>query len=159
MLDDEEQLSFERYIRAGGGYAGIHAASDTEYEWPWYGGLVGAYFDRHPAVQSATQIVEDGLHASTVHLKANWTRTDEWYDFRSNPRARVNVLLRLDENTYSGGAMGADHPSAWYHVYDGGRSWYIGGGHTSESYAEPDFRAHLLGGLQYAAGVVAEPGI
>ncbi len=153
VLDDSEQAAFEQYIRAGGGYAGIHAASDTEYEWPWYGSLVGAYFEQHPEIQSATQIVEDGSHPSTSHLSASWTRRDEWYDYSSNPRARVNVLLRLDENSYTGGIMGNDHPSAWYHNYDGGRSWYTGGGHTPESYAEPAFRTHLLGGLRYAAGL------
>jgi len=152
VLDTNEQAAFENYIRLGGGYAGIHAASFTEYEWPWYGRLVGAYFDSHPEIQSATQDVEDGSHPSTIHLSARWTRTDEWYDYRTNPRAQVNVLLSLDENSYTGGAMGEDHPSAWYHDFDGGRSWYTGGGHTSASYSEPDFRAHLLGGLNYAIG-------
>ena len=152
VLDNSEQAAFERFIRAGGGYAGIHAASDTEYEWPWYGDLVGAYFSSHPEIQSATQIVELSSHPSTAHLSLNWTRTDEWYDFRANPRSKVNVLMRLDEQSYSGGLMGEDHPSAWFHEYDGGRSWYTAGGHTEESYAEPDFRAHLLGGLQYVVG-------
>jgi len=152
VLNQGEQAAFENYIRSGGGYAGIHAASDTEYGWPWYGALVGAYFDRHPTVQSASQFVEDGSHPSTAHLSSTWTRTDEWYDYRSNPRAQVNVLLSLDEASYTGGGMGKDHPSAWYHEYDGGRSWYTGGGHTEASYSEPDFRAHLLGGLRYAAG-------
>lgn len=153
VLNADEQTAFEQYIRNGGGYAGIHAASDTEYEWPWYGGLVGAYFDRHPDTQMATQNVEDASHPSTVHLSSTWTRTDEWYDFQTNPRSQVNVLLSLDESSYTGGAMGVDHPSAWYHDYDGGRSWYSAGGHTSASYFEPDFRAHLLGGLRYAAGL------
>lgn len=152
VLSVDEQTVFENYIRSGGGYAGIHAASDTEYDWPWYGGLVGAYFERHPQIQTATQNVEDGSHASTAHLNLTWTRTDEWYDYSINPRAQVNVLLSLDEASYDGGGMGDDHPSAWYHNYDGGRSWYTGGGHTSESYDEPDFRTHLLGGLRYAAG-------
>ena len=150
VLDNNEQSAFERYIRNGGGYAGVHAASDTEYNWPWYGRLVGAYFARHPQIQSATQNVENGTHPSTEHLGNTWTRTDEWYDYRTNPRSAVNVLLTLDESTYSGGGMGADHPSAWYHDFDGGRSWYTGGGHTASSYSEPDFRAHLLGGLIYA---------
>lgn len=157
VLDAQEQDAFERYIQAGGGYVGIHAASDTEYEWPWYGDLVGAYFERHPAIQTATQNVENNAHSSTTHLGATWTRTDEWYDYSRNPRTQVNVLLNLDESSYSGGGMGADHPSAWYHEYDGGRSWYTGGGHTAESYSEPDFRAHLLGGLQYAAGMKTSP--
>lgn len=152
VLNASEQASFEQYIRSGGGYAGIHAASFTEYEWPWYGDLVGAYFEAHPVIQSATQLVEDTTHASTAHLDATWTRTDEWYDYRSNPRGQVNVLLSLDESSYTGGLMGDDHPSAWYHEYDGGRSWYTGGGHTAASYSEPDFRAHLLGGLRYATG-------
>lgn len=152
VLDADEQSAFERFIRAGGGYAGIHAASDTEYEWPWYGRLVGAYFARHPVIQTASQTVEDGSHPSTAHLGSTWIRTDEWYDYSENPRERVNVLLSLDENTYSDGGMGGDHPSAWYHAYDGGRSWYTGGGHTIASYAESVFRAHLLGGLLYAAG-------
>jgi len=153
VLNTAEQVAFENYIRSGGGYAGIHAASDTEYEWPWYGTLVGAYFDSHPEIQVATQTVENGAHPSTAHLNLTWTRTDEWYDYSTNPRAQVNVLLSLDENSYTGGQMGNDHPSAWYHDYDGGRSWYTGGGHTSASYTEPDFRAHLLGGLRYAAGI------
>ena len=153
MLDEQEQAAFEAYIGAGGGYTGIHAASDTEYDWPWYGGLVGAYFARHPEIQSASMLVENGSHPSTAHLGTVWTRTDEWYDFQTNPRGQVNVLLTLDESTYNGGGMGIDHPIAWFHDYMGGRSWYTGGGHTVESYTEPDFRAHLLGGLRYAIGL------
>ena len=123
VLDENEQAAFENYIRAGGGYAGIHAASDTEYDWPWYGNLVGAYFARHPEIQPATIDIEDSTHPSTMHLGLRWTRTDEWYDFQSNPRAQVNVLLTLDESSYSGGGMGDDHPIAWYHNFDGGRAW------------------------------------
>ena len=152
VLDNDEQTAFENYTRSGGGYAGIHAASFTEFEWPWYGRLVGAYFDRHPEIQEATQDVEDSTHPSTTHLGLRWTRVDEWYDYRTNPREQVNVLLTLDESSYTGGGMGDDHPSAWYHDFDGGRSWYTGGGHTSESYTEEDFRLHLLGGLRYAVG-------
>ena len=152
VLDNDEQAAFENYIRSGGGYAGIHAASFTEFEWPWYGRLVGAYFDRHPEIQEATQDVEDSTHPSTTHLGLRWTRVDEWYDYRTNPREQVNVLLTLDESSYTGGGMGDDHPSAWYHDFEGGRSWYTGGGHTSESYTEEDFRLHLLGGLRYAVG-------
>ncbi|GAA2093982.1 ThuA domain-containing protein [Actinomadura alba] len=153
VLDAGQQAAFESYISAGGGYAGVHAASDTEYDWPWYGGLVGAYFKGHPAIQPAVVRVADRAHASTAHLGPEWPRTDEWYNYRTNPRERVHVLAALDESTYSGGDMG-DHPIAWCHDYAGGRSWYTGGGHTHESYAEPAFRAHLLGGLRYAAGLV-----
>ncbi|WP_420810689.1 ThuA domain-containing protein, partial [Jiangella asiatica] len=154
VLNDEQQAAFEGYIAAGGGYAGVHAAADTEYDWPWYGGLVGAYFDSHPQIQPATVTVADRVHPSTAGLPQRWERTDEWYNYRANPRGDVHVLAALDEDSYDpgGGAMGADHPIAWCHDYEGGRSWYTGGGHTQESYAEPAFREHLLGGILTAAG-------
>ncbi len=154
ILNAAQQAAFERYIRAGGGYIGIHSASDTGYNWPWYGGLVGAYFDRvhgHSAVVQATVHVVDSTHPSTSMLPHLWVRTDEWYNFASNPSGRVHVLLTVDEKTYTGGVMGAHHPIAWYHTYDGGRAWYTAMGHTSESYSEPLFLAHLWGGIIYAA--------
>src|SRR5262249_1358833 len=153
VLDGSQQSAFERYIRNGGGFAGVHSATDTEYDWAWYGGLVGAYFQSHPAIQQARIRIEDASHPSTATLPVEWNRTDEWYNFRSNPRGRVKVLATLDETTYSGGAMGADHPIAWSQLYDGGRAWYTAGGHTKESYAEPLFRQHLLGGIQFAAKI------
>ncbi|MEU9886238.1 ThuA domain-containing protein [Sphaerisporangium sp. NPDC051011] len=154
VLNAAQQTAFEHYIESGGGYAGIHAASDTEYDWAWYGKLVGAYFKQHPAPQQAVVKVEDPAHPSTAGLPARWTRNDEWYDFRANPRGNVHVLTSLDEKSYSGGTMGADHPNSWCQNYDGGRSWYTALGHTNESYAEPNFLKMLLGGLQTAAGVV-----
>ncbi|MDH6181903.1 cytochrome c [Microbacteriaceae bacterium SG_E_30_P1] len=155
VLNDDQQAAFEDYIESGGGYAGIHAASDTEYSWPWYGGLVGAYFSAHPQNQTATIKVEDKVHPSTAHLDDRWVRYDEWYNYQTNPRGDVHVLASLDETTYTAGtgAMGADHPIAWCQNYEGGRSWYTGGGHTNESFAEPAFLQHLLGGIQTAAGV------
>ena len=155
VLSADQQAAFERYIQAGGGFAGIHAASDTEYDWPWYGDLVGAYFQSHPANQDAIVKVSDDDHPSTADLPERWERFDEWYNFQSNPRGDVHVLATLDETSYApgAGAMGEDHPTAWCHPYDGGRSWYTGGGHTAESYAEPAFRGHILGGIQWAAGL------
>ncbi len=153
VLDRVHELAFERYIQAGGGFAGVHSATDTEYNWPWYGELVGAYFRNHPQIQNATVHVEDRTHVSTSHLPADWIRRDEWYNFRENPRGKVHILATLDEGTYNGGSMGNDHPIAWCHFHDGGRAWYTAGGHTSESFSEPAFRAHLLGGIQFVAGV------
>src|SRR5262249_8636574 len=75
------------------------------------------------------------------------------YNFRSNPRGRVKVLATLDETTYSGGAMGADHPIAWCQLYDGGRAWDTAGGDTRERYAEPFFPPQLLGGIQFTAKI------
>ena len=154
VLDAGQQAAFERYLRAGHGWVGVHSASDTEYDWAWYGGLVGAFFKTHPAIQQATLDVAEAGHPSTAGLPARWTRTDEWYAFQTNPRPSVHVLLTLDETTYDPGdaTMGADHPIAWWHDYDGGRAWYTAGGHTDESYAEPLFLGHLLGGIQWAAG-------
>ena len=155
-LDATQQAAFERFVRAGKGYVGVHSASDTEYSWPWYGQLVGAYFKGHPAIQADTITVEDAGHPSTSGLPAPWSRTDEWYNFRSNPRQSVRVLLSLDESSYDPGegAMG-DHPIAWCHEFAGGRAWYTGLGHTQASYAEPAFRQHLLGGIRWAAGAAA----
>lgn len=156
VLGPVGQQAFQTFIRDGGGFVGVHAASDTEYDWPWYGKLVGAYFEDHPAVQDATVHVEDRSHPSSTMLPETWTRRDEWYNFRSNPRAEVAVIATLDESTYDGGTMGDDHPIAWYHTFDGGRAWYTAGGHTKATYTEPLFRQHLLGGIQWAAGVVTE---
>ncbi|MEV4636312.1 ThuA domain-containing protein [Actinoplanes sp. NPDC049548] len=151
VLNTTEQTAFESYIRGGGGYVGVHAAADTEYDWPFYGELVGAWFASHPAIQPATVVVEDRAHAATAHLPQRWNRTDEWYNYRTNPRSSAHVLASLDESTYTGGGMGADHPHAWCKTLSSGRSFYTGGGHTQESYADPAFRAHLLGGIRYAA--------
>ncbi|WP_369231882.1 ThuA domain-containing protein [Streptomyces sp. R21] len=152
VLDAAQQTAFEGYIRHGGGYVGIHAAADTEYDWAFYGGLAGAYFQSHPAIQPATVNVEDRAHPATSGLTRTWDRTDEWYNYRSNPRERAHVLASLDETSYTGGTMNGDHPIAWCQTYQGGRAFYTGGGHTKESYAEPAFRQHLLGGIRYAFG-------
>ncbi|HEY7092301.1 MAG TPA: ThuA domain-containing protein [Ktedonobacterales bacterium] len=154
VLDTAQEAALERYIRAGGGFVGVHSASDTEYGWAWYGGLVGAHNNqqnKHSGVVSATIHVVDHAHPSTAGLPDRWTRTDEWYNFTTNPRPQVHVLMTVDESTYAGGAMGADHPIAWCHEYDGGRAWYTALGHTAESYREPLFLAHLWGGVEYAA--------
>ncbi|WP_369147504.1 ThuA domain-containing protein [Streptomyces sp. R44] len=152
VLDTDQQTAFEQYVSAGGGYMGIHAAADTEYDWGFYGGLVGAYFQSHPQIQPATVRVEEHTHPATAHLDGPWQRTDEWYNYRTNPREQARVLATLDETTYQGGTMKGDHPIAWCQTYGGGRSFYTGGGHTKDSYTEPAFRQHLLGGLQYATG-------
>ncbi len=148
VLGAAEQRAFEGYIAAGGGYLGIHAAADTEYGWPWYGALVGAYFQSHPP----------GLQTGTVAFVSpegggrRWRVTDEFYTFRRNPRPRVEVIATLDERSYGGGGMGADHPIAWCQTIAGGRSWYTGLGHRRELYADPTFIGHLERGLLFAAG-------
>src|SRR5438105_4696370 len=155
ILEPDQQAPFERYIQAGNGFVGVHSAADTEYDWSFYGGLVGTYFASHPDIQMASIHREDANHPSTVSLPDVWVRTDEWYNFQTNPRdnSDIRVLASLDEASYTGGTMG-DHPIAWYHGYAGGRAWYTAGGHTSEAYSESLFVAHLLGGIEYAAAAL-----
>jgi type 1 glutamine amidotransferase len=154
VLDAPQQAAFERFVRRGGGFVGVHSAADTEYDWPFYGALVGAYFLNHPAIQSATVQIADASHPTTASLPRAWVRRDEWYNFRQNPRSRVTVLATLDEGTYSGGTMAPDHPIVWSHIHEGGRAWYTAGGHTVESFAEPLFVEHLGKAVLWAAGAI-----
>ncbi|MBC7902613.1 MAG: ThuA domain-containing protein [Gemmatimonadaceae bacterium] len=151
VLGEEQQRAFEKYIQAGGGFVGIHAAADCEYKWPWYVKLVGASFESHPNQQDAKLTVLDHKHPSTKHLPAVWERFDEWYNFKDmNPD--VKVLISIDESSYKGGKNGTNHPMSWYHSYDGGRAFYTEFGHTDKSFSEPAFLQHLLGGINYAMG-------
>lgn len=151
VLTPGSREALRSYVAGGGAFVGVHAATTTEYDWPWYGELVGARFERHPELQPGVAVVEDRDHPATGHLGATWPFTDEWYDFRASPRGRVRVLVSADESTYEGGGMGEDHPLVWCHENTGGRSFYTALGHTPESYADPAFRRHLLGGLAWAA--------
>jgi type 1 glutamine amidotransferase len=153
VLDTQQQAAFETYIRGGHGFVGVHSATDTERDWPWYGRFIGAWSSGHPEIQPAVIDVVTPRDGSTSMLPARWNRTDEWYGFLVNPRTNgVRVLLTIDESTYLPRefSMGADHPIAWLHEYEGGRAWYTQSGHTTESYAEPLFLEHLLGGIKYA---------
>ncbi|GGB99690.1 ThuA domain-containing protein [Dyadobacter sediminis] len=151
ILNDKQQDSFERYIQAGGGYVGIHAATDTEYEWPWYNKLSGAYFASHPGnpnVQEGEAYVVNDQHPSMTDFPKKWKIKDEFYDFKSfNPK--VTVLVKIDEKTYKDGKMGDDHPMSWYHEYDGGKAFYTNFGHEDATYVNPVFVKHLTGGLNY----------
>lgn len=151
ILDDAEQTAFEHYIKSGGGFVGVHSATDTEYGWEWYGKLVGAYFMGHPKIQQAKLIVQDSTNISTKHLPREWVRTDEWYNFK-NLNNQVHVLMLIDEKSYQGGKNGDYHPMAWYHDFEGGRAFYTELGHTDESYSDPNYLKHLLGGIRYAMG-------
>jgi glucose/arabinose dehydrogenase/cytochrome c551/c552/type 1 glutamine amidotransferase len=158
VLNQYQEADFERYIQAGGGYVGIHAAADTEYEWGWYNRLAGGQFldhpginDTHPNVQKGKIFITDKQHAATSFLPETWERTDEWYSYKKmNPK--VNVLMNLDETSYLGGHKMGKHPIAWYHAFDGGRAFYTAGGHTKESYSEDLFLKHVLEGIKYAIG-------
>lgn len=139
------------YVESGGGFVGVHAAACTEDEWSYYGELLGARFARHPEYQPGKVVIEDRDHPATQHLPAVWEFTDEWYDVRSNPRAAVRVLATADESSYNGGGMGEDHPLVWCREQGEGRVFYTALGHAAEAYEDEDFRAHLLGGINWAA--------
>lgn len=155
VLDADQEGAFEGFIEAGGGYVGIHAAADCEYGWPWYGGLLGgdAWFASHPAQQDATVVLESLTHPGAGTFAATTTLREEWYNFQSNPRPSIEVILTLDESTYDPGvdAMGDDHPIAWAHEYDGGRAFYTGLGHRSETYNRSDFKEQIRGALLWAS--------
>ena len=149
VLDANQQAALEGFIGNGGGFVGVHAAADTEYGWPWYGQLVGAWFKAHPPGLQDTQVQpeRDGRPRGTP-----WPIRDELYNYRDNPRGRVQVVATVDERRYDGGSMGADHPITWCHRFGGGRSWYTGLGHDEAVYRYPHFLAQLRQGLRYAAG-------
>jgi len=186
-----QRAAFEKFIRAGGGFVGIHAASDQNAEsqsgWPWFGRLVGAYFGGHPLYTSrpsgdescqfgtivscheGVAFIEDAEHPATEHLAAasaasppRWEVYDEFYGFATNPRGSVHVLATLDETTFLGvpgqlsgaGMMGADHPIAWCHEFDGGRAFYTGLGHDTLLYANDAYLRHVRGGILWATGAV-----
>ncbi len=167
VLDPRQEADFERYIQAGGGFVGVHAASATEYTWRWYGGLLGAYFKDHPAIQDISLQSENCGHPANDGLPCPaWPWKEELYNFR-HLEPDLQVLLSVDENTYRGGSSPKEqvavvengsagpntrHALAWCHEYDGGRAFYTALGHIPESYSDPIFRKHLLNGLKYAIG-------
>jgi type 1 glutamine amidotransferase len=159
-LDDAQQSALEKWAAAGGGIAGIHAATDAEPAWPFLEELFGTRFAGHPAVQPATVVIEDSTHPATARLPTRWTVTDEWYAFTRNPRDRVHVLATVDETTYAGGVMGPDHPIEWSRepTAISGRMWYTAMGHPDELWADPIFAAHVVAGVAWTAGVPT-PGV
>jgi uncharacterized protein len=158
-LNNEQQAAFERYIKAGGGFVGIHAAADTEYDWPWYTKMVGHMFHIHPAVQTATIQVLNPNFPGMDRLAKRFLATEEWYEYDA-PRTKLNYLLSVDEKTYKpyakwgpkeGKGMGNFHPIAWYHEYDGGRAFYTGLGHLPATFTDTNFLHHVYGGIYWAA--------
>ncbi len=149
VLDAPQQAALQAYIEGGGGFLGLHSAADTEYDWPWYGELVGAWFDKHPPGLQTTQVILGGDADEPVQ----WNLTDEIYNYRRNPRPFVQVLATVDESRYEGGSMGKDHPIAWCRGIGKGRSWYTGVGHDAAVYADANVQALLRRGLAYATGM------
>ena len=160
ILNDEQQAAFERYIRAGGGFVGIHSASDTEYDWEWYTKMVGYMFHIHPAVQTAVLKVEDYNFPGMDRFAKRFLATEEWYEFGPRKSDNLKFLLSVDEKTYKpaakwadkeGKGMGDFHPISWYHEYDGGRAFYTELGHLPATYSDANFMHHVYGGIYWAA--------
>ncbi|MEI9944711.1 MAG: ThuA domain-containing protein [Chitinophagaceae bacterium] len=159
ILDSAQQKAMERFIQAGKGFVGIHSASDTEYDWPWYTKLVGRMFKIHPAVQSAKlRVIDKTFPGLEGFVDRVWT--DEWYDFQPETISGLNYVLSVDETTYNpkvqwgekkSDGMGKLHPIAWYHNYDGGRSFYTALGHLPTNFSDPAFLNHLYAGILWAA--------
>ena len=152
VLDAAGRAALEGFVRGGGGFLGVHAAAASEHSSPFYEELVGAFFSAHPEPQLGTLIVEDPTHPATRALPERLTLYEEWYGFRTNPRTRARVLLRVDEASYTprDGAMGADHPIAWCHQRLGGRALYTALGHDSAIFEIAEIRMHFEGALAWA---------
>jgi len=151
LLDTVQKTCLVNYIKSGGGFVGIHSASASEKNWPWYGKLIGAVFTDHPEPQFGNILVTNTKDPSTKHLPKIWKWKDEWYNF-IKISTKVNVLLCAEEASYTGGKHGKYHPLAWTQRYDGGRVFYTALGHFSEAYSDTLFLRHLQGGINFALG-------
>ena len=156
ILDTNQLAAFQRFIEKGKGFVGIHnAAAYVLWNSDWYTRLVGARFLSEVTPEPMTFQVLNHTHPSTATLPDIWPWTSHVFNFTPNPKVNgVTVLVNLDETSLSCscGEMGPDHPIAWYHEYDGGRSWYTGGGAESADFHQRIFLEHLAGGIQYAIG-------
>jgi len=150
-LNPEQQAAFERYIRAGRGYVGVHSATDTEYDWPWYTKMLGHMFVRHPLIQTATVKVESREFPGMERFPARFLTTEEWYEFDASRSSSLRYLLSVDESTYQPAQKSSFHPISWYHEYDGGRAFYTALGHLPATYSDAQFTHHLFGGIYWAA--------
>ena len=160
ILNDEQQAAVERFVKSGKGFAAIHTGTDTEYDWPWYTAMMGTTFLIHPAVQTATVVVQDRNFPGMDQFAKRSLRTEEWYQFKTPLPDGFHVLLTVDESTYnphanwgtkSGDGMGDFHPVSWYHEYDGGRAFQTALGHLPATYSDPVFLHHVYGGIYWAA--------
>ncbi|MBB5802829.1 glucose/arabinose dehydrogenase/PKD repeat protein [Saccharothrix ecbatanensis] len=159
---DAQRAAVRKYVNNGGGIVAIHNATDMNIEssFPWWDDFVngGAHMTAHSANGlTATSYQVDEVHESTRHLPDRWQKVEEWYNFKPSMRGKVHPLVEVDEKTYDPGseAMGHDHPISWCRDAEGGRVWATGMGHNVADYTEPNFVAHVLGGIRTAAGVVS----
>jgi len=160
ILSSDQQALLKDFIRSGKGFVGVHSASDTEREWPWYTQLVGRMFHIHPVIQTAELAVIDRSFPGLERMPDKFWFTDEYYEFGEQKVGNLNYVLSVDEQSYdpvaewedkSGAGMGEFHPLAWYHEFDGGRSFYTALGHVPSVFEDELFLEHLYGGIFWAA--------
>jgi type 1 glutamine amidotransferase len=146
-LDGAQQQALLDFVAAGGGFVATHSATDTFYEWPDYERLVGAWFKEHPWTQTASVVVEDQAHPTTVGLGDSFALLDEFYVFRTSPREGAHVLLRLDAAT----AGAVDAPLAWCGAYGAGRTYYNALGHFDSTWLDERFQRQIVSALLWAS--------
>lgn len=146
VLNSTQERALQQFVEGGGGFMGIHAAADTEYDWPWYGQMLGGYFKSHPKTQQARLVRVKPFGRAL--LPNPWLRTDEWYNYRGLSK-KIRVLFEVDESSYVGGENGVHHPISWTNRMGKGRIFYTGMGHTPESFADENFLSHLRDGMEF----------
>ena len=162
IFDSAQQKVMERFVQSGKGFVGIHSASDTEYDWDWYTKLLGRMFHIHPVIQTARLTIIDPTFPGLQGFTGNKLWTDEWYEFGPEKISGLNYIMSVDETSYDpnvvwadrnlkGVGMGKLHPVAWYHNYDGGRSFYTSLGHMPAIFSDPLFLNFLYAGIFWAA--------
>ncbi|RZL51277.1 MAG: ThuA domain-containing protein [Pedobacter sp.] len=148
IFSDDEKAAIKQYVNNGGGFVGIHAATDVNYEWEWYGKMIGGFFESHPKIQDAKLDILMPKHKIVKGLPQPWEHKDEWYNFKS-VSPDIKVLIKIDETSYQGGKMNNNHPISWFHEFEGGKIFYTALGHTKECYTDPLFLKHLLAGIKW----------
>ena len=160
IFDNEDQkAAFQRFIRGGGGFVGIHSACGLMRDWPWFASMLGGRFKRHPALQPFTVKVKDTRDAATAHLPESFPWTDEFYFLDQMPdhlhvllAGDLTTLVDKDKAAYADKRFGNELPLAWRQEFDGGREWYTALGHRPECYSDPKLTNLLLGGILWAMG-------
>jgi type 1 glutamine amidotransferase len=154
-----QQQALQKFIEAGHGWIGIHAAGLTGRQflapttpyWQWFQDLMGdVVYSPHPALQTGSVVVEDRRHPVTRNLPESFAIRDEWYEFDKSPRPHVHVLAGADESTYKPKKPMGDHPMIWTNEKYR-RALYIGIGHDPTICHDPNFAILMRDAIRWAA--------
>ncbi|MEW5853164.1 MAG: ThuA domain-containing protein [Myxococcota bacterium] len=156
-LTDAQKALLLRYVRDGGAFVGLHSTSDTFYNWPEWGELLGARFRAHPWHEDVGVVVQGQPHPATQPLPQPLHLTDEIYEFRDFRQDALSVVLSLDTTTVDMQANGVvvepwGFPLAWTQTYGQGRVFYTALGHGAV-WDDANYRRHVLGGIRWALGL------